>query len=78
MKVGGEAQLTEVGRDILRNLLAKCTDPEKVTFNRMYKSVNLIPLEKIPWAIDQCELTIENNINSKCPTCKGTGTKEKS
>jgi len=76
MMISGEEQLTEAGRDILKNLLNRCTDPQKGRFNRMYKSVNVITLEKIPWAIEQCERTIEDNIDSKCPTCKGTGTKK--
>lgn len=45
----------------LRRLLMKCTDEQVAFFNRMYKSVEVIPVEKMEWAIKQCERTIAKN-----------------
>lgn len=53
--------LTEKGRDILREMLSKCSEAQVDRFNRMYKSVDKIKLDKIPWAIVQCSKTIEMN-----------------
>jgi len=50
-----------MGREKLRELLAQCTEGQLDLFNRMYRSVDAIPLEKINWAIQQCERTIANN-----------------
>ena len=51
----------KLGRDHLRKLLSQCTDKQVDIFNRMYKSVDVIPFSKIDWAIQQCERTIVNN-----------------
>jgi hypothetical protein len=47
--------------DELRSLLDQCTEPQKKLFNRMYESIDEIPPEKMDWAIQQCERTIEMN-----------------
>jgi len=47
--------------DMLRNLLSQCTESQINLFNRMYGSIDTIPDEKINWAIQQCERTIEKN-----------------
>ena len=51
----------ELGRDKLRELLAQCTKGQVNVFNRMYRSVDVIPLKKINCAIQQCERTIAMN-----------------
>lgn len=45
----------------LKELLAKCTSEQVDLFNRMYQSVDVIPLDKMNWAIQQAERTIEKN-----------------
>lgn len=45
-------------RDSLQELLSQCTPDQISIFNRMYKSIDDIPDEKIDWAIQQCENTI--------------------
>lgn len=51
-------------REKLRELLTQCTESQVTMFNRMYESVDAIPLDKINWAIQQCERTIAKN--EKC------------
>lgn len=48
-------------RKKLRRLYNMCTPPQQHLFNRMYISVDDIPLKKIDWAIQQCERTIAKN-----------------
>lgn len=48
-------------RNKLINLYHQVTDKQKEFFNRMYKSIDEIPDEKIEWAIKQCERTLEKN-----------------
>jgi hypothetical protein len=48
-------------RSALRDLLYQCTEDQIALFNRMYISVEMIPDEKIDWAIQQCERTIAKN-----------------
>lgn len=48
-------------RTKLTNLYYQLTDGQKAFFNRMYKSIDEIPDEKIEWGIKQCERTLENN-----------------
>ena len=47
----------------LTNLLLQCTIDQQDFFNRMYRSLEEIPYEKISHAIYQCERTIETNNN---------------
>lgn len=54
--------INEFERQQLRNLLEKCTDGERQKFNLMYKSVDAIKKEKIPWAIKQCENTLKKKV----------------
>jgi hypothetical protein len=56
--------LEEMGREKLRELLAQCTESQVAMFNSMYESVDVIPQDKINWAIQQCERTIAKN--EKC------------
>lgn len=58
-----EEECLHFGREKLRGLLAKCTEGQVGMFNRMYKSVNVIPLERINLAIQQCERTIVKNLD---------------
>ncbi|MCK5020964.1 MAG: hypothetical protein KAS32_28375 [Candidatus Peribacteraceae bacterium] len=50
--------LEEIGRSKLKELLQECTNEEINLFNQMYVSVAEIPLEKMNWAIQQCERSI--------------------
>jgi len=49
-----------LGRDKLMELLKSCSNEEIDIFNRMYGSVETIPLAKMDWAIQQCERTLKN------------------
>ena len=53
--------LEEIMREELKNLLSQCTEKQVAFFNRLYKSVDLIPKEQMENAICQCERTIKNN-----------------
>jgi len=48
-----------LGRDKLKELLTQLPDTWIETFNRMYGSVDEIPLDKMDWAIQQCERSLE-------------------
>ena len=47
--------------EALKDLLKQCTEPQIQLFNRMYRSVDTISEDKIDWAIQQCERTIQSN-----------------
>jgi len=49
-------------REILREGLSKCTEPQIKLFNRMYVSVDKIPYHKMERANDQIKRTIELNV----------------
>lgn len=49
----------ELGRNKLKELLSKLPDTWVARFNAMYGSVESIPLEKMDWAIQQCERSLE-------------------
>lgn len=61
--------LIKISKDILKTLLSRCTESERMVFNRMYSSDNLgatiddvvdnIDPHKIDWAISQCENTLK-------------------
>jgi hypothetical protein len=61
-------------KEILKDLLSKCTEPQQMIFKRMYSHKNLelpinevvdkMPDDKLDWAISQCEKTIEKNQKS--------------
>lgn len=63
--------LANSGKDILKKLLAQCTEGQQLMFKRMYCHKNLeLPIndavdqiadDKISNAITQCERTVENN-----------------
>ena len=53
--------LETIGREKLRELLAQCTEGQAAKFNRIYRSVDTIPIEDLGWAIQLCERTIANN-----------------
>lgn len=56
---------------ILKDLLAQCTEPQKTMFKRMYSHTNMdanineavdnMQENKIDWAISQVERTVEKN-----------------
>jgi len=50
--------LENLGRDKLKELLAQLPDTWIGMFNRMYGSVDEIPLDKMDWAIQQCERSL--------------------
>jgi len=51
-------RLEELGRNELRELLGQCSEGQMQMFNRLYKSVDVIPLDKMNCALDQVERTI--------------------
>jgi hypothetical protein len=63
--------LKNAGKEILKYLLAQCTECQQMMFKRMYSHKNLeLPIndvvdqisdDKIDWAISQCERTVEKN-----------------
>ncbi|MFA5174745.1 MAG: hypothetical protein WC438_06185 [Candidatus Pacearchaeota archaeon] len=53
--------LRKEAEKILIDLLSQCKKEQVDFFNRMYKSVEEIPDEKIDRAIDQCKRTIDKN-----------------
>jgi hypothetical protein len=65
--------LKKAAKDILKNLLAQCTEGQQLMFKRMYCHKNLeLPIDeavdqiaddKIDWAISQCERTVNKNLN---------------
>jgi hypothetical protein len=68
MKMEGECFMSETmeiierfERSLLQQLLSHCKPEQVDFFNRLYGSVDEIPLEKIPRAFEQCEATIKNN-----------------
>ena len=64
--------LSKAGKDILKNLLRHCTEPQQLLFKRMYchknleatieEAVDQMDESKIDWAITQCEKTVEKNL----------------
>lgn len=48
-------------RKYLRSLLAQCTEAQIKVFNLMYVSIDDILEERIAWAIQQGERTLQNN-----------------
>lgn len=48
-------------RPKLKGLLAKCNDGNRHKFTRIYRSVETMDANKIPWAIAICERTIKRN-----------------
>ena len=63
--------LKNTAKEMLKNLLAQCTEPQQLMFKRMYCHENLdLPIneavdqmedDKIDWAITQCEKTVLKN-----------------
>ena len=61
--------IQEFARTQLKEMLAKCTEPQQHTFKRMYSHADLdldidsvvdnMPEEKLDWATQQCERTLE-------------------
>ena len=54
-------EIKDFKKEKLIELLNQCTKKQQTFFDRMYGSRDTIPEEKIDWAIQQCEKTIENN-----------------
>ena len=50
--------LEELGRNKLKELLNQLPSDWVNKFNRMYGSVDDVPLEKMDWAIQQCERSL--------------------
>jgi hypothetical protein len=63
--------LKNVAKEMLKELLSQCTEPQQLMFKRMYSHNNLeLPIndvvdnmaeDKIDWAMTQVERTIEKN-----------------
>lgn len=63
--------LSNAGKQILKDLLEKCTEPQQMMFKRMYSHENLelnindavdqMDENKISFAITQCERTVAKN-----------------
>ena len=63
--------LKNSAKQILKNLLSQCTEPQQLMFKRMYCHLNLdLPINdavdkmdesKMDWAISQCERTVYKN-----------------
>ncbi len=60
----------EFKREMVRKVLLKCTSEQQTFFNRMYKSIDDIPEEKMRWAYQQCKATAK-----KTTSAKGEGVK---
>lgn len=65
MSNGALHKVIEFKRDIIKDFLAQCTKEQVNLFNRLYGSVDTIPENKMDWAIEQCERTVENNKTKK-------------
>ncbi|WP_020469661.1 hypothetical protein [Zavarzinella formosa] len=61
MKSESLQRITDFKRQMLRDFLAQCTEPQVSLFNQMYVSVEVIPESKMDWAIQQCERTVIKN-----------------
>lgn len=48
-------------RNKIRNYLSQLTEEQVKFFNRIYKSVEDVPVDRLELAADQCERTIKNN-----------------
>ena len=51
----------ESKRNLIRDLLNQCTEGQRELFNRMYKSIEELPEEKMRWAYYQVKSTVEKN-----------------
>jgi hypothetical protein len=66
--------LSNFARDLLKLNLAKCTEAQQHLFRQMYSHkdmerpiddvVDAMPDDKLDWAIQQCERTVENNLRT--------------
>lgn len=54
-------KIKDFRKQILVDLYNQCEQDQQHFFNRMYGSIDTIADEKIDWAIQQCEMTIEKN-----------------
>lgn len=54
-----EYKMSAFGRGIVKELLNQCSQNEKEFFNRMYGSIDKLPLEKMRHAYSQCKNTLE-------------------
>ena len=65
MKIKNKLRKTKINtllkREVLRELLNQCTDKQIEFFNRMYIDIEVIPYDKMDFAIRQCEATILKN-----------------
>lgn len=53
--------VTKFKRDLLRELLAQCTEFQVGIFNKMYVSIDDIPDKNMRWAYAQVTRTVEEN-----------------
>lgn len=52
----------EATREVLKKLLAQCTEAQRKFFDRLYGSIDKIPYEKMDHAITQAQRSVEKNI----------------
>ncbi len=70
-------RLEKLGREKLRDLLTQCTEGQVQMFNKLYKSVDVIPLDKMNCALNQVERTIAKYNKKLEPTVEyNEGTRE--
>jgi hypothetical protein len=55
------SDIEKAARNIIFHKLNKCTPAQKEIFNRMYKSIDKIPFNKLKWAEQQIDRTIAKN-----------------
>lgn len=56
-----EAKVHEFALSLLRPMYEKCTADQQDLFCRMYKSVEDVPYDKLPWAYIQCARAVASN-----------------
>jgi len=62
----GENVTEQFQRERLAELLAQCTDEQRRIFNLMYP--NGVGRERLPWALTQCNNSVQKNRESKNET----------
>ncbi len=60
-----KAKVENFKREELKKLLIQCTEKQQAFFGRLYKSVEEIPEDRIPRAVQQIEATIKINNEKK-------------
>jgi hypothetical protein len=56
-----DAKVYDFKKELIRELLSRCTNEQVDFFNRMYGSIDDIPEEKMRHAYSQCKTTVHKN-----------------